>query len=82
MTFDGFLAEHSCWEETRQDKELEELTLEDYRRFCPHFDQEVFHITAQSSAAARDNPGGTAPDRVAQALNQAEKLLEENADGH
>ena len=64
-----------------QGKELQHLSLEDYRRFSPQFDQEVLEITALSSAAARDNLGGTAPDRVTQALNQAEKLLEGNADG-
>ena len=70
-----------CRYSESQAKELQHLSLEDYRRFSPHFDQEVLHMTALSSAAARDNLGGTAPDRVAQALNQAEKLLEENADG-
>ena len=64
-----------------QGKELQDLSLEDYRQFSAHFDQEVLRITALSSAAARDNLGGTAPDRVTQALNQAEKLLEGNADG-
>ena len=77
----GIVAELCRYAES-QGKELEDLSLEDYRRFSPHFDQEVFHITARSSAAARDNIGGTAPDRVAQALNQAEKLLEEDTDGH
>jgi len=76
----GIMADLCRYAES-QGKELEDLSLEDYRRFSPHFDQDVFRTTAQSSAAARDNLGGTAPDRVAQALNQAEKLLEENADG-
>ena len=35
---------------------------------------------AESSAAARDNPGGTAPKRVATALEEAKKNLE--AAGH
>ena len=77
----GIVAELCRYAES-QGKELEDLSLEDYRRFSPHLDQEVFHITARSSAAARDNIGGTAPDRVAKALNQAEKLLEEDTDGH
>ena len=76
----GIVAELCLYSES-QDKELQDLSLEDYRRFSPHFDQDVLHITALSSAAARDNLGGTAPDRVAQALNQAEKLLAGNADG-
>ncbi len=70
-----------CRNSESQGKELQDLSLEDYRRFSPHFDREVLHITALSSAAARDNLGGTAPDRVAQALNQAEKLLEGNDNG-
>jgi argininosuccinate lyase len=76
----GIVAELCRYAES-QGKELEGLSLEDYQRFSPHFDREVFHITAHSSAAARDNLGGTAPDRVAKALNQAEKLLEEDTDG-
>ena len=70
-----------CQDSQAQGKELEHLSLEDFRRSSPHFDDEVFNITAWSSAVARDNLGGTAPDRVAQALNQAEKLLEGNPDG-
>jgi argininosuccinate lyase len=64
-----------------QGKELQALSLEDYQRFSPHFDREVYHITAQSSAAARDNPSGTAPRRVAEALRQAKELLAEDVDG-
>lgn len=64
-----------------QGKELQALTLEEYQRFSPHFDREVYHITAESSAAARDNPGGTAPRRVADALQQARELLEADVDG-
>ena len=70
-----------CRYSESQDKELHDLSLEDYQRFSPHFDQEVLHITALSSAAARDNFGGTAPGRVSQALNQAERLLEANDHG-
>ena len=62
--------------------ELHQLRHEDYLRFSPHFGADVYQITAQASAAARDNPGGTAPARVAEALAQAEQLLlEEDADG-
>ena len=62
-------------------KGLQSLTLEEYRKFSPQFDEDVYQITAQSSAAARDNPGGTAPDRVAEALNQARELLRVEGDG-
>ncbi len=64
-----------------QGKELLALTLEEYRRFSPEFDQGVYRITADSSVAARDNPGGTAPNRVAQELREARKLLNADADG-
>ena len=64
-----------------QGKALQALTLEEYRRFSPHFDSEVYHITAESSTAARDNPGGTAPNRVAEALHQAKTLLAKEVDG-
>ena len=64
-----------------QGKALQALTLEEYRRFSPHFDSEVYHITAESSTAARDNPGGTAPHRVAEALRQAKTLLATEVDG-
>src|SRR5919106_4600616 len=46
-------------------KDLQSITLEEYRRFSPQFDQDVYYITALSSVSARDNPGGTAPHRVA-----------------
>ena len=57
-------------------KELPAVTLEEYRRFSPEFDQEVYQITADSSVAARDNPGGTAPNRVAQELRDARNVVD------
>ena len=64
-----------------QGKQLHELELEEYQRFSPSFDQAVYGITAESSVAARDIPGGTAPGRVAEALAQAKRLLEAEANG-
>ena len=64
-----------------QGKELQQLLLSEYQRFSTNFEADVFEITAVSSAAARDNPGGTAPRRVAEALAQAETLLKEAGDG-
>ena len=63
-----------------QHKELHDLDIEEYQRFLPLFDQGVYLITAESSVAARDVPGGTAPQRVAEALAQAKKTLEAEAD--
>ena len=60
---------------------LEDLSLEEYRKFSDLFDRDVYEITAESSAAARDNPGGTAPGRVAAALEDARKILEAAGDG-
>ena len=57
-------------------KELQDLTLEEYLGFCDRFDEGVYEITALASVAARDNPGGTAPNRVAEGLEQARHLLE------
>ena len=61
-------------------RELPELSLEDYRRFSAHFDAGVYEITALAAVTARDNPGGTAPNRVADALGQARQLLEAEGD--
>ena len=54
---------------------LAELPLSEYRRFSPHFDSDVYAITAAASVAARDNPGGTAPNRVAEGLQRAQRIL-------
>ncbi|PKB78262.1 MAG: argininosuccinate lyase [SAR202 cluster bacterium Io17-Chloro-G9] len=60
-----------------QGKGLNELSLADYHGFSPKFGQDVFQITAQSSASARDNPGGTAPQQVALELDKAREILTE-----
>ncbi len=62
-------------------KELQDLPLEDYRHFSDYFDAGVYRITALASVAARDNPGGTAPNRVDDALRQARQLLEAAENG-
>ena len=60
-----------------QGKGLNDLPLADYHRFSPEFGQDVFQITAQSSASARNNTGGTAPQQVAQELENARVILSE-----
>ncbi len=62
-------------------KELQELSLEEYLQFSNSFDEGVYDITALASVAARDNPGGTAPARVAEGLMQARKELEAESNG-
>jgi len=59
---------------------LQDLQLAEYQKLSDLFEDDVYDITAESSAAARDNPGGTAPNRVAAALLEAKKMLE--AAGH
>jgi len=60
---------------------LRDLPLDEYQKLSDLFQKDVFEITAESSAAARDNPGGTAPVRVAAALTEAKKILEAAGDG-
>ena len=57
-------------------RDLGELTLEDYHGFSEQFDRDVYEITALASVSARDNPGGTAPQRVSDGLQLARQLLE------
>jgi argininosuccinate lyase len=57
-------------------KQFSDLTLAEYRRFSPSFDEDVFELDVRSSIAARDVPGGTAPTRVTEALAEARKRLE------
>ena len=60
---------------------LFQLTVAEYKKFSDRFEGDVYSITAKSSTAARDNPGGTAPDRVAAALEDAKRLLDAAPDG-
>lgn len=61
-------------------KDIRGLDLEEYQQFSPIFDRSVYQITTESAAAARDNTGGTAPRRVAEALTLAHQILESEAD--
>ena len=60
---------------------LQDLPIAEYHKHSPLFESDVYRITAAASAAARDVHGGTAPDRVAEALARAERLMEETAIG-
>ncbi len=72
----GVVAELVRYAETRG-VSPDRLELEEYRRFSPRFDVDVFDISAGSAVAARDVPGGTGPRRVEEALREAARLLEE-----
>ncbi len=59
----------------RQGRELHELSLDDYRRHSPLFDEDVLAIDLAVSVNARDVVGGTAPRRVREALADARNRL-------
>jgi len=54
-------------------KSFSELSLSEYKGFSPLFGKDVYSITVESSIAARDIVGGTAPKQVEQALARAKK---------
>ncbi len=56
-------------------KSFHELSLSEYQEFSPLFENDVYAITVESSLAARDVIGGTAPKQVTQALAAARKIL-------
>jgi argininosuccinate lyase len=58
-----------------QGKGLSELGLEDYRKLSPRFYEDIYAISAESSIASRDVPGGTSPRRVEEAMKEAHRLL-------
>jgi argininosuccinate lyase len=57
-------------------KTLPELDITEYKKFSPKFEDDVKSITVESSLAARDVPGGTAPEQVKRALAEARRALD------
>ena len=53
-----------------------DVPLEEYRTCSELFDADVYDITIDSSIAARDVPGGTAHNRVREAIQQARRQME------
>ena len=53
-----------------------DIPLEEYRDHSELFDADVYDITIDSSIAARDVPGGTAHNRVREAIQQAKRQVE------
>jgi argininosuccinate lyase len=57
-------------------KALGQLSLREYRRFSPLFEEDVFgRLDARAAIEARDVPGGTAPRQVMAALKRARRRL-------
>ena len=57
-------------------KTFDKLDLAEYKEFSPLFGEDVYSITVESSLAARDVIGGTAPKQVERALAAAKKEVE------
>ena len=71
----GVVARLSQYAEERG-LQFEQLALDEYRGFSKLFDADVLLISVDSSVAARDVPGGTAFNRVQQAMAEARAELE------
>jgi argininosuccinate lyase len=56
-------------------KSFSDLSLTEYKSFSPLFREDVYSITVESSIAARDVIGGTAPRQVEKALATAKKMI-------
>jgi len=56
-------------------KVFQEMSLDEYRKFSPLFAKDVFGVKAETSVAARNVVGGTAPKQVLAALSIARKLV-------
>jgi argininosuccinate lyase len=56
-------------------KTFAELDIKEYQKLSPRFGKDVYQITVESSLAARDVIGGTAPRRVKQALIKARRTV-------
>ncbi len=59
----------------QQKKNLDELSIDEYKEYSPLFEDDVISISVESSLAARNNLGGTAPARVEKALEKARELI-------
>jgi len=59
-----------------QGKTLQQLDLAQYRSFSPLFDDDVFAVTVESSVAARNSLGGTAPQQVEAQLMRARSIIQ------
>jgi argininosuccinate lyase len=59
----------------KKNKPLPGLTLAEYQKFSPLFAKDVFSVSLESSVAARDVIGGTAPKQVEKALENAKKII-------
>ena len=57
-------------------KTFDKLSLAEYKKFSPKFGKDVYKISVQTSVAARNTMGGTAPAQVKKQLARARKLID------
>ena len=70
-----------CQDAVGQGRALSDLSLADFKGYSASFDDGVLKVTAASSVAARNVPGGTAPSQVNQALADAKRRMKEAPSG-
>jgi argininosuccinate lyase len=58
----------------KNNKQMDELSLDEYKQFSPLFESDVRRITVESSVAARNVVGGTSPQQVEKALQRAKEI--------
>jgi len=61
---------------SKKGKTFARLSASEYKKFSPLFGEDIRSITVESSLAARNVIGGTAPGQVKKALARAWKILE------
>ncbi|MCA1902577.1 MAG: argininosuccinate lyase [Candidatus Hydrogenedens sp.] len=61
----------------KNNKPLRKLTLDEYKKFSPLFENELYDIIQPKAIVSRRNsPGGTSPNQVKKALKKALKKIE------
>lgn len=60
---------------TEKGKVLNQLSLNEYKRFSSLFDNNILAISATSSIATRNITGGTSPQQVKKALYRAKRII-------
>jgi argininosuccinate lyase len=59
-------------------RSFKNISIQEYKKFSPLFNDDVYLITSESALSARNNPGGTSPEQVKIALRNARKILKIN----
>jgi argininosuccinate lyase len=74
---------HAVQKCMQQGCELEQLSLDELREFSPAFDADIYeNLKIESVLACHDVTGGTAPQRVQQALHAAREKLATMQEAH